>query len=223
MYPWHAEMVDMYGGEYEVAGGVGLGVPLDEIWLAACVERPDLVERWLDADLRVAFRYLEAQAELGLWVIWGGGDLAGKGGPIYGPRVFRELVLPRARKLVARCHELGLVYVYRTDGDLWPIEQEFFVESGIDGYGEIDYEAGMDLDRLKARHGERLTFWGNVPCGTILHHGTEAEVVEFTRHIIDVAAPGGGFIVGSSNAIMPGTPARNVMAMVETVRRYGWY
>jgi uroporphyrinogen decarboxylase len=135
--------------------------------------------------------------------------------------VFRELLLPRVRKLCAKCHELGQVYVYRTDGDLRPIEQEFFVASGTDGYGEIDYEAGMDLDRLKPRHGDRITFWGNVPCGTILHHGTEAEVTEFTKHIIDVAAPGGGFILGSSNSVMPGTPARNVMAMVETALTYG--
>jgi len=222
-YPWHAEMLDRYGGEFEVTGGVGLGVPLEPVWLMACVERPDLVERYLDAHLAAAFKQLEAQAKLGLWVIWGGGDLAGKGGPIYGARVFRTIVLPRVKKLCARCHELGLLYVYRTDGNLWPIEREFFVESGIDGYGEIDYEAGMDLDRLKARHGERITFWGNVPCGTILHHGTEAEVADFTRHVIEVAAPGGGLIIGSSNAIIPGTPARNVLAMVETALMHGRY
>ena len=81
----------------------------------------------------------------------------------------------------------------------------------------------MDLDRLKARHGDRITFWGNVPCGSILHRGSVQQVVDFTKHIIDVAAPGGGLIVGSSNSIVPGTPARNVVAMFETAREYGRY
>ena len=211
------------GDEFEIPGAGGLSIPLDPVWLMACIERPDLVGRRLDASVALACREMERAAALGLRVIWAGGDLAGKGGPFYGPGVFRRLVLPRVKRLVERCHQLGLVYLFRTDGDLWSIEQEFFVESGIDGYGEIDYEAGMDLDRLKARHGDRITFWGNVPCGTILHHGTTREVVDFTKHIIDVAAPGGGFMLGSSNCVMPGTPARNVMAMVETARTYGRY
>jgi len=222
-YPWHAEMLGQCGNEFEIAGGVGLGIPLDPVWLMACQERPDLVGRWLDARLACVEKELEAQAALGLWVIWGGGDFAGKGGPIYSPRVFREIMLPRVQKLCQRCHQLGQVYVYRTDGNIWPIAHEFFVESGIDGYGEIDYAAGMDLDRLKARYGDRITFWGNVPCGTILHHGTQEQVVEFTRHVIEVAAPGGGLIVGSSNVIVPGTPARNVLAMVQTVLDCGRY
>ena len=222
-YPWQAEMLRDFGETHEVTGGCGLGIPLDPVWLMACVLRRDLVARYLDAQLRVTCTHLQAQAQLGLKVIWGGGDLAGKNGPIYGPRPFRELLLPRVKRLCEKCHQLGQVYVFRTDGNLWPIEREFFVESGTDGYGEIDYDAGMDLDRLKARHGDRITFWGNVPCGSILHRGSVQQVVDFTKHIIDVAAPGGGLIVGSSNSIVPGTPARNVVAMFETAREYGRY
>ena len=220
-YPWRAEMIEQYGEEKEVTGGVGLAIPLEPVWLMACIERPDLVGRWLDARLRCAMRELEAQAKLGLRVIWGGGDLADNRGPVYGPRVFREIVLPRVRRLCERCHELEQVYVYRTDGNLWSIEDEFFRESGADGYGEIDHAAGMDMERLKARHGDRMTFWGNVPCGTVLHHGTPGEVAEFTSRFVEIAAPGGGFILGSSNSILPGTPAENVLAMIETALKSG--
>ena len=222
-FPWQARMLREYGDKFEVTGGVGLLIPPEPVWLMACALRPDLVARKLDADLSIACKSLEAQARLGLKVIWGGGDLADKNGPIYGPKVFQELLLPRLKALTDKCHELGLVYVFRTDGNLWPIEHEFFEESGIDGYGEIDYEAGMDLALLKPKYGKRITFWGNVPCGTILINGSKQEVTEFTKRLIDVAAPGGGFILGSSNSIMPGTPARNVMAMIETALTYGCY
>ncbi|RKY67673.1 MAG: hypothetical protein DRQ02_06645 [Candidatus Latescibacterota bacterium] len=38
-----------------------------------------------------------------------------------------------------------------------------------------------------------------------------------------VAAPGGGFILGSSNSTMPGTPVKNVITMIETALTYGCY
>jgi len=219
--PWTMRLIRDFGQRWEVQCGVGLGVPLDEMWLMACVLRPDLVARYLSAQLTMACKRLEAYAALGVYIVWGGGDLADKNGPVYGPRVFRELVLPVVKKLTDKCHEFGMAYVYRTDGVLWPIERAFFVESGSDGYGEIDHQAGMTIEKLKPRYGDRITFWGDVPCGTVLRRGTEADVVEFTKRLIDVAAPGGGFILGSSNSIMPGTPARNVVAMYETAHTYG--
>jgi uroporphyrinogen decarboxylase len=224
--PWGAagamgRMQREFGDEYEVTGGVGISIPLNETWLTACAVRPDLVARSLDAQLVRACRQLEAQAAIGLKVIWGGGDLADKNGPVYGPRIFRQLVLPRAQKLVRKCEALGLWYVYRTDGNLWPIEREFFVDSGIHGYGEIDHDAGMELSRLKPLHGDRVTFWGNVPTGSVLYRGSERQVREFTRQLIDVAATGGGFILGTSNSVLPGTPAKNVVALFDDGRKYG--
>ncbi len=219
--PWTLRLIRDFGARWEVQCGVGVGIPLDEVWLMACVLRPDLVERYLAAQLAGSLKRLEAYAALGVYVVWGGGDLADKNGPVYGPNVFKDLVLPVVRRLTDRCHELGMVYVYRTDGVLWPVEQAFFVDSGTDGYGEIDHQAGMTIERLKPRHGDRLTFWGDVPCGTLLRRGTEAEVVEYTKRLVDLACPGGGFILGSSNSIMPGTPARNVVAMYETAHTYG--
>ncbi len=222
-YAWHAAMLSRYGEEFEISGAAWLGVPHDNVWLMACVERPDLVARLLDARVAVACRQLEAQAELGLRYICGGGELACGSGPIYSPTVFREIVLPRVERVVACCHQLGQALIFCTNGCVWPIERELFEESGIDGYGYIDYESGMDVALLKARHGDRITFWGNVPCSSLLHNGTPAQVEEFTKALIGVGAPGGGLLVGSSNYIVPGTPARNVMAMIDTALRYGRY
>jgi len=209
-----------YGEEYLVVGSGGITIPLTEDWLTACVLAPDLVKRFLEVQLRHACILLEAQARMGLKVIWGGGDLADKNGPVYGPAVFRDIFLPYIKRLTARCEELGLYYVFRTDGNLHPVEREFFAESGIHGYGEIDYEAGMQIPPLKKRYGDRITFWGNVPTGTLLLNGTPEEVADFTRRLVEEAAPGGGFILGSSNSIMPNTPPENVVAMFEAGKAY---
>ncbi len=87
--------------------------------------------------------------------------------------------------------------------------------------GEIEGDAGMDLVRLKKEYGH-LTFWGNVSCD-ILCRGTKADVINETKRCIDAAAKGGGYIFGTSNSVLSGTPPENVIAMYETAREYGKY
>ena len=60
-------------------------------------------------------------------------------------------------------------------------------------------------------------------CGWTLTSGTRDDVAAETRACIDAAAPGGGYILGSSNVIHAGVPPDNFLAMIETCREYGRY
>ena len=81
----------------------------------------------------------------------------------------------------------------------------------------------MDIARLKREYGHRITLLGNIDCGGILVNGTPEQVREETKHIIRVAAPGGGFVLASSGAITDATPMGNLQAMLEAGREYGTY
>ena len=48
--------------------------------------------------------------------------MADKNGPIYSPDAFRNLLLPRLKKLIAHCKRVGVHYVWRTDGKIWRVE-----------------------------------------------------------------------------------------------------
>jgi hypothetical protein len=207
----------LVGDRLEVPGGAGIAIPLTETWLMATALRPDLIARHLDLSVEMACRSLAAQAAAGLRVIWGGYDLADNRGPIYGPRVFRELVLPRLRRMTDRARQLGLVYLFRTDGKLWDIGREFFVESGIHAYGEIDVDAGMDLVEVRRRY-PNVALWGGIACGTLLQHGTPEAVRAEVRRVIHGVGPR-GLVFGSSNSVLHGTPVRNVLALVDEVNR----
>lgn len=214
---WHLRM-KRERPDLQVTCPGGLSIPLQPVWLMACALRPDLIERYLDQLTGQAIRRAAAWAAQGFTIVWGGGDLADNSGPVYGPAVFRELVMPRVRRYTDALHELGMLYVYRTDGNLWPIADEFFIGTGSDGFGEIDYDAGMKLPELMARYGERITFWGDVPCGSLLHRGTPEQVREFVKRRLAECRGAGGWILGSSNSIVPGTPPENVVAMFETAQ-----
>lgn len=202
------------GQEFEPLGqGAGLAVPLDEEWLTACALAPGLVSEYLAAQAAIGVQQLDALKALGIGIVWGGGDLADNHGPLYGPRFFRQHVLPAYRTIVDHAHSLGMRYVFRSDGDLSSISEDLFGTAGIDGYGEIDVDAGMRIPDLQQSF-PSLTCWGNISC-RLLRNGTPEEIREEVARLSEQALPRGRWILGSANTILPDTPVANAMAMVE--------
>ena len=211
------------GGERALKCGVGFPmIPPDAAWLEAAATHPDLIERYLDAEAHQAIIAIPALPGLGIDILWAGGDLAGTSGPIYSPAVFRRFLLPRLKKIVAAAHAAGLVYLFRSDGNIWSIAQELLVESGVDGYGEIDIHAGMALAEVKRRF-PHLTLWGGMSCGSALVFDTPAKIRDKTRQVMEACKPGGGLIFGSSNSIHTGIPTDNFLAMLEAAKEFGRY
>jgi uroporphyrinogen decarboxylase len=211
------------GGERALKSGVGfLAIPPQAAWLEAAAIRPDLVERYLDANVHEALAAVPTLPQQGIDVLWAGGDLASTAGPIYSPAMFRRFMLPRLQRITRAAHDAGLVYLFRTDGDIWPIAQELLVDSGVDGYGEIDVDAGMDLAEVKRRF-PHLTLWGGISCGSTLVSSSPAEIREEVSRVMEACAPGGGFIFGSSNSIHDGIRTENFVAMQEAAREFGMY
>ncbi len=210
-------IIQELGEEYAIrVNAGGIGIPTDSMtWLRAIVLKPDLVSRLFDVQAETAMRSMKPLREIGAKLIFGGGDLASNHGPFYSPDSFRELMLPRIKRVAEACHEHGMLYLFASDGNLWPIADDLFGESGVDGYYEIDRRAGMDLGMLRARFPE-LTLLGNISSHT-LHEGSPKDVISETRSCIDEAKRNGGIVVGISNIIIPSTPIENLRAMLRTI------
>ena len=216
------EVVKRLGGEKSICIGQAMGIPIQSAWLQAALLRPDLVELQLDNSLHYVLAYVEEATKHGIDFINGGGDLADTKGVVYSPKIFREMVLPRFQKLVARCHQLGLPYIFRTDGNVWPIANDLFVSSGVDGFGEIQPTAGMDLARLKKEF-PNLILWGNLDCGDTLINGSKEEIEKEVKECFEKGKPNGNYIFGSSNSIHWGVPAENFLFMRKMAEKYREY
>ena len=165
-----------------------MGIPMKEVWLEALAAEPGIIEIYLDYQLSRSKAYVKARAEHGVDFIMGGGDLATDKGPVYSPDQFKEIFVPRFKELVDFCHNLGIPYVFRSDGNtktLW----EHFRAIGVDGIGEIDVNAGMDLKDLRLYFGKKVVLFGNVDCMKTLIGGTKEEIQK-SRHVYLRQLPG---------------------------------
>jgi len=211
-----------------VVGDVGSGsFPVGHEWYPvfakALYARPDLVRRLFERSVRMAEEAIKVAVDLGVEAISCGADIAGMNGPLVSPAHFREFVLPALRRVSDLCHRLGVFFIKHTDGNIKPIEREFMLDSGIDGYLAVEPRAGMNIGELKERYGDRVALLGNVDCAYTLVFGSEEDVRRETRAVIDAAAAGGGLVVASSNSIHSWVKVENFLAMISEARRYGVY
>jgi hypothetical protein len=213
-------IMEKYGRNWIVRfGGGGLGIPYtSRAWLEAIVARPDLIARYLDIEAERAIRSMSSIAAAGVKMLFGGGDFAADHGPFYSPQSFHDLMLPRLKRITEACHKHGLYYLFASDGNLWPVADDLFGNSGVDGFYEIDGRAGMDLRKLRERF-PHLVLIGNISSHT-LHRGTKEDVIRETMSCLGEARRSLGIIVGVSNYILPGTPEENLWAMIETMKEF---
>jgi len=97
------------------------------------------------------------------------------------------------------------------------------IEAGLDALHAVQPSCrGMDLATLKANYGQQILFNGAIDSKTVLIEGPSPEFVrERTRTVLDILAPGGGYVAGASHdAILGETPLDNVLAMFDTIRQY---
>jgi len=99
------------------------------------------------------------------------------------------------------------------------------IEAGLDGLHAIQPSCyGMDLKELKANFGDRILFNGAIDSHHVLIEGTPETVRDQTCKVLDIMAPGGGYVAGASHdTILEETPVENVLAMFDTIREYGTY
>ena len=185
-------------------------------------DNPKLIRDILEKSVDYYSELGRMAADLGAKIVFSGDDFAGNNGLFMSPQHFKDIIYPAMKRLYKNWHSYGLYIIKHSDGDLTPI-MDLLVDTGLDCLHPIDPLAGMSLEKIKKEYGDRICIMGNVNCAGNLVFGTKDQVVEEVKHCIDVAAPGGGYILSSSNSIPRSVKPENFVAMIETVKQYGKY
>jgi uroporphyrinogen decarboxylase len=193
-----------------------------ETFLMDMIDRPEFARRLIDLVTEYQLKLLEGAIREGADIIQCGCDYAHKTNTLMSPAQFEEFIQPNLTRIVERTHELGARFMKHTDGHIWPILEQL-VATGADILQPFEPNAGMDIGEVKRHYGRRVCLMGNIDCSFILSQAGPDEVVEAVRACLAAAAPGGGFILSSSNSIHSGVKPENYLAMLLASRELGAY
>jgi len=157
-------------------------------------------------------------------VILFGDDLGGQNGPLISPQMYREYFKPYHKRLWRRAKELAPhagIHLHSCGG-IEPLLDDL-AEAGLEMIDPVQTNCrDMEARRLKAKYGDRLTFWGG-GCDTrnVLPRATPQEVKNHVREQISIFSPGGGFVFQQIHNVLADVPPENIIAMFEAVRETG--
>jgi hypothetical protein len=226
-------IVDFIGRSFEMArdrflvGAADVLMPNHNAWfplfLEAMIKAPELVERYVRATTEKMMVVVDMYAMAGFDAIVGGTDFAGVNGPLFSPAMFDRFYADSIHRFIDHCHQKGLYFIKHTDGNVNILLERLLLNVKADAFHAIEPVAGMDIVELKKEYGRKLSLWGNVDCGRLLSTGSEVEVRDEVRRLIGAVAPGGGFVLCSSNSIHAGVNPHNYLAMIDEARKWGEY
>lgn len=134
-------------------------------------------------------------------------DLAGKSGPLVGPKQVAEFIKPYYRRIWDMLQDRGArLFSQDSDGDMNPVIPAF-MDAGVNVMYPFEPAAGMDIVQVREAYGTKLAFWGGID-KHVLRRGKE-EIEAELEYKIPPMVRTGGCVLGLDHRIPNGTPLEN--------------
>lgn len=190
------------------------------------VLQPELVSRLmsklLEINIAATGRFLDAAGPY-IQVFRAADDLGTQSGLLMSLHTYRTLLKPLYKKYFdfIRSKTAAKIF-YHSCGNVTDLIDDL-IEIGVSIINPLQVSAMGDTATLKARFGDRVTFWGAIDTQHVLPHGSIKDVEAEMRRRIRHLGPGGGFVVAAVHNIQPDVPAENIIAMADAARKFGTY
>ncbi|MBI4832542.1 MAG: hypothetical protein HY801_13535 [Candidatus Lindowbacteria bacterium] len=136
------------------------------------------------------------------------------------PKHFKEYALPALTKIVNGFVSAGITPFLHCDGD-WGKNLDF-LHVLPKAKVVLQFDGRTDIIRAKEIIGDHCCIFGDVPA-TMLAFGGKEEVSDYCKRLIEVVGKDGGFILGAGCEIPPNARPENVKAMIDAVKKFGYY
>lgn len=221
------EMISRFANETDLFVFAQVGGPISmlnemfpmEDYMVNCLTYPE--ETHMISEKVIAFEIKKAKLfiDRGADAILIADDMAFNSGVFLPPYVMEENVYPFYKQMVKEIKAYKDIPVFiHSDGNLNSVMDKL-VECGFDGIQSLQPSAGMDIKEIKEKYGDKLCLWGNIDLDYVMCFGTEDEVRKDVRRTIEIASPGGGFILSTCNTMVDIIPPENVLAMIEEAEK----
>jgi hypothetical protein len=200
-------------------GFPGFGATEEEFWMSLLLE-PEICYKLAELQGKRLLRQIPIFAQLGVDGIMPCGDLGHSQGMLASPEIYRKMVYPWHKAMSGLAHAHGLKILKHCCGQVWPVIHE--LAEVYDAYEGIQASGGMDVRRLKEEVGDRLCLWGGIWHEHIIL-GTPQDIRDDARYAFQHAAPGGGYIMGSTHSLAVDAKRENILEMKRCRDEWGVY
>ena len=139
------------------------------------------------------------------------------------PKMLKDIFFPRLKKLFKFIKEKNpkARIFFHSCGAIREIIPDL-IDIGVDILNPIQYKAaGMGLKNLKKDFGKEIVFWGGgIDTQKILPFGTTTAVKDEVKRVLDIMAPGGGYVFATVHNIQADIPIKNIVSMLETLKSH---
>ena len=175
----------------------------EEELCVAFYEQPELIEDMLETMADTALKVFERVCEVvtvdNLCVHE---DMAGKSGPLAGPKQIRKFIAPYYRKIWDELSNHGTVlFSQDSDGDMRPVI-DAFLDAGVTIMYPFEPGSGMDMVQSRAQYGERLGIKGGIDKYAL--RGTKEDIRHELEYKLGPSMRSGGVAFGLDHRIPNG-------------------
>lgn len=182
----------------------------------------EFAEALMDTTVDFYLKMIDIALDAGITFLFLGDDIAFKQGTFLDPVLFKEVWLPRYKKLIKPAKEAGVPILFHSCGNLTKIFDDIIMEMDVEGINPIE-PYSMNIYDIKEKYGDRITISGNIDIAGPLAFGTPEEVRAEVKEHCERLMPGARYILSTNHSIMNGLPFENFVAMNDAVLEYGEY
>lgn len=184
-------------------------------------DAPDEIDREAAGTLAAGLEEARRARDLGADAVGNACDIADNHGVFFSPVQLDRFWYPYFHEWTRQIKAMGLYSILHSDGNLTAI-LERLADSDLHALQALDPTAGMDIVAAKAGVKGRLCLCGNLDL-RLLAGGPEEKIAAETKRLCLACKPGGGFVLGASNAVIKEIPLPHYQAMLAAWKEYGAY
>ena len=197
--------------------GIGLGLLIKLIR-----KKKSKIKRYIELRVKKALKAAKMLAETDFEIFFLCDDTALKNTTMINPQYHRELIIPAYKQILKNIRKAGKYIIFHSDGFTEPYF-DGLIEAGFHGIESLEPMAGMNLEHLKEKYGDKLCLIGNIDVSQLLPYGNKDEVVNAVKKCIRDAGAGGGYILSPCTDITNACKLENVLTMISVTKKYGKY
>ncbi|MEG1516276.1 MAG: uroporphyrinogen decarboxylase family protein [Clostridia bacterium] len=212
-----------FGGNIFEAGQLDFGY---EAFYTNLLIEPDMMHYYFNRITDIHLSNLErllARAGKYLQVVQFGDDLGTQQAQQISTTTYRNLIKPyhaRQFRFVQNHYPAVRVFLHSC-GAIEPLIPDL-IDAGVQVLNPVQLSArGMNPMHLKKEYGHALSFWGGGSnTSETMTNASPEQVRQESAALLEIFAPGGGYVFNQVHNIQPGVPMENILAAYDAALSY---